>query len=67
MVNNQGGEITPNRRIGLILTEFEQKLVDAGLDEEMAESLVDDLEAELDALEEKNGGSEEADSNDAEY
>jgi len=49
------------------LTEFEQKLVDAGLDEEMAESLVDDLEAELDALEKENGGSEEADSNDTEY
>lgn len=39
-----------SRRIGKLLTELEQALVEAGLSKEQAASLVDDLECGLDDL-----------------
>ena len=41
----------PNRKRGKILCEHEKRLVEAGLDEETAQELVDELEDELDELE----------------
>ncbi len=39
-----------SRRIGKILTELEQELIEAGLSEEQAASIVDGLEDSLDDL-----------------
>lgn len=39
-----------SRRIGKILTELEQELIEAGLSEEQATSIVDGLEDSLDDL-----------------
>jgi hypothetical protein len=40
----------PERKVGKILSEHEERLVEAGLDMEQAEALVDELEDELNSL-----------------
>lgn len=46
------------RKVGQILCEHEGRLVEAGLDEDEASDLVDDLECELAALEDEEPESE---------
>ena len=53
-----------SRKIGKILTELEEELVEAGLSEEQAASIVDGLEDSLDDLGVVETGSSEASGDD---